>query len=160
MNFNIMRTAIFMLFALDANLGISQIMPLPLQTSIEKRVYMSTSGNDSNVGDSLNPVASFTQALTRLNQLSNAQIGDVFTEVVLFEGTYSQALSQAYSMYQIGSKKLNVSVRGIGVVQLDGLPVSNISSGGGMIHLLGSRISVRNIEILYSPANGVRFGYD
>lgn len=160
MNFNIMRTAIFMLFALDANLGISQIMPLPLQTSIEKRVYMSTSGNDSNVGDSLNPVASFTQALTRLNQLSNAQIGDVFAEVVLFEGTYSQALSQAYSMYQIGSKKLNVSVRGIGVVQLDGLPVSNISSGGGMIHLLGSRISVRNIEILYSPANGVRFGYD
>ena len=160
MNVNILRVVFFMLFTNGATMGLAQIMSLPIQASIEKRVYMSPSGNDSNVGDSLNPVASFTQALTRLNQLSSAQTGEVYSEVVLFEGTYFQALSQPYSWYQIGGKKLNVSVRGKGVVQLDGSPVSNISSGGGMIHLLGSCISVRNIEILYSPANGVRFGYD
>jgi hypothetical protein len=138
----------------------AQEMNLPLQVSPSYRVYLSTSGNDSNSGDSLHALASFSQAFSTLNQLTSNLSGDVYTEVVLYEGTYFQALSQGYSQYQIGNKKLNVSVRGKGTVQLDGNPVSNISSGGGMVHLLGSKIYVRNLEILYSPANGVRFGYD
>lgn len=135
-------------------------MNFPIQEPIQVRVYMSTSGNDTNSGDSLTPIASFTHAINTLNQLTLNQSGEVFTEIVMYAGTYTQALSQGISQYQIGTKKLNVSIRGIGQVKLDGSTVSNISSGGGMIHLLGSKIAVRNIEILYSPANGVRFGYD
>jgi parallel beta-helix repeat protein len=148
------------LFCVWMNWCFSQEMNVPLLAPIQQSIYMSPLGNDINSGDSLHPVASFTQALNRLNQTTNNQTGEVYTEVVLFEGTYFQALSQPYAMYQIGNKKLNVSVRGKGSVKLDGMPISNISSGGGMIHLLGSRISVRNIEVLYSPANGVRFGFD
>lgn len=148
------------LFCVWMNWCFSQEMNVPLLAPIQQSIYMSPLGNDINSGDSLHPVASFTKALNLLNQTTNNQSGEVYTEVVLFEGTYFQALSQPYAMYQIGNKKLNVSVRGKGSVKLDGMPISNISSGGGMIHLLGSRISVRNIEVLYSPANGVRFGFD
>ena len=154
------RKGFLTLFCFWMNWVFSQEMNLPILAPIQQAMYMSPLGNDANNGDSLHPVASFTQALNLLNQTTNNQTGEVYTEVVLFEGTYFQALSQPYAMYQIGNKKLNVSVRGKGSVKLDGMSVSNISSGGGMIHLLGSRISVRNIEVLYSPANGVRFGFD
>lgn len=131
-----------------------------MQGLIQERVYVSNVGSDQNIGDSLNPLASFSQAFTKLNELTLTQSGDVYAEIVIYAGTYGQALTQGLAQYQIGTKKLNVSARGIGQVKLDGIMVSNLSSGGGMIHLLGSKIAVRNIEILYSPANGVRFGYD
>lgn len=132
---------------------------LPVIEPVQHSVYISTTGSDSNAGDSLNPVATFLEALDKLDSITTGHTGDVYTEVVLFAGTYLYHLGQPYNKYEIGAKRLNVSVRGKGDVKLDGTALS-ITGGTGMVHLLGSHISVKNLNILYSPANGVRFGFD
>lgn len=138
----------------------AQYVDLPLIEPISKRVYMSANGNDANSGDSLFPVQTFSKALDLLVAQTSNQTGEVYSEVILFEGLYNQALTQPTSKYLFQTRKLNVSVRGKGSVELDGTSLSNLSSGSGMVHLLGSHISVRNLKILYSPANGVRFGFN
>lgn len=138
----------------------AQYVDLPTISPSSLRVYMATSGNDNNSGDSLNPVLTFGKALDLLVAQSSNQQGEIYTEVVLFEGLYNQALTQPTSKFLFQTRKLNVSVRGKGIVELDGSNLSNLSSGSGMVHLLGSQISVRNLKILYSPANGVRFGFN
>lgn len=138
----------------------AQYVVLPTISPTSLRVYMATSGNDNNSGDSLNPVLTFGKALDLLVAQSSNQQGEIYTEVVVYEGLYNQALTQPLSKYLFQTRKLNVSVRGKGIVELDGSNLSNLSSGSGMVHLLGSQISVRNLKILYSPANGVRFGFN
>lgn len=138
----------------------AQYVDLPTISPTSLRVYMATSGNDNNSGDSLNPVQTFGKALDLLVSQSALQIGEVYSEVILFEGSYQQALTQPVSKFQLVNRNLNVSVRGKGTVELDGASLSNLSSGSGMIHLLGSHISVSNVHILFSPANGIRFGFN
>jgi len=132
---------------------------LPVIEQPQHSVFISTTGSNSNTGDSLNPVATFATALKKLDSLTAGQTGDVFTEVVLFSGTYQFAIGQSVSKFQIGTKNLNVSVRGKGEVILDGNGLT-LSGGEGMVSLLGSHISVKNLKIIFSPSNGVRFGYD
>jgi len=122
-------------------------------------IYISPAGNDSNSGDSLTPLATFSAALDKLDQLTVGISGNVYTEVVLFSGTYQEIFRQPLSRYQIGSKLLNVSLRGKGQVLLNGAGLS-VNVGGGMVYLLGSNISVRNLKIDQSNENGVRFGYN
>lgn len=131
----------------------------PLIITPTQRVYVSTSGNDNNSGDSLSPLASFAAALNKLDQLTSTASGDVYTEVVVFSGSYSEVFRQPLNKYQIGSKRLNVSLRGKGNVLLDGTGIT-VNVGGGMIYLLGSNIYVRNIALKQSTENGLRFGYN
>ena len=131
----------------------------PILITPSYRVYLSPSGNDSNSGDSLSPLSTFTSALDKLNTLSGSQTGDIYGEVVFYSGTYAQQINQPYNKYVIGSKRLNVSVRGKGTVLLDGNAVT-VNPGSGMIYLLGSNIHVKNLAINYSSDNGVRFGYN
>jgi hypothetical protein len=123
------------------------------------RVYLSETGNDSNSGDSLSPLASFSVALDKLNSLSGSVSGDIYGEVVFYSGTYAQQINQPYNKYQIGSKRMNVSVRGKGTVLIDGTSLT-VNPGSGMIYLLGSNIHVKNFMVNYSTENGVRFGYN
>lgn len=132
---------------------------LPVIEQPQHSVFISETGSDSNAGDSLNPVATFISALNKLDSITTGQTGDVFAEVVLYSGTYQFALTQGVSKFQIAAKNLNVSVRGKGEVILDGNGLT-LSGGQGMVSLLGSHISVKNLKIVYSPSNGVRFGYD
>lgn len=131
----------------------------PILITPSYRVYLSPSGNDSNSGDSLSPLSTFTSALDKLNTLSGSQTGDVYGEVVFYSGTYAQQINQPYNKYLIGGKRMNISVRGKGSVMLDGTSIS-VNAGSGMIHLLGSNIHVKNIALNYSTDNGVRFGYN
>ena len=124
------------------------------------RVYMSPTGSDTNSGDSLNPVLSFSQALDLLISATSTETGEVYTEVALQPGTYTQALVQPVSAYQLATKNLNLSVRGLWGVMINGSGLTNLNPGSGMVHLLGSHIYVNNINILNSPANGIRFGYN
>lgn len=139
---------------------LGQSVDEPILLPNTHRIYLSITGNDGASGDSLNPLSTFSQALSKLEQLTATQSGAIHAEVVLFPGQYTQALTQAVSQYQLTNRTLHVSVRGIGLVELDGSMLSNLSPGGGMIHLLGSHISVKNISVIFSPVNGVRFGYD
>lgn len=122
-------------------------------------VYISTNGNDSNTGDSLSPLTTFSAALNKLDQLTGNTNGDVYTEIVVFPGTYTEVFRQALNKYQIGNKLMNVSLRGKGNVLLDGTGIT-VNVGGGMIYLLGSNIYVKNIAVKQSTENGVRFGYN
>jgi hypothetical protein len=131
----------------------------PILITPSYRVYLSPSGNDANSGDSLMPLSTFSAALDKLNTLSGSIVGDVYGEVVFYSGTYAQQINQPYNKYMIGSKRLNVSVRGKGAVLLDGTAIT-VNPGSGMIYLLGSNIHVKNFAINYSTDNGVRFGYN
>jgi hypothetical protein len=155
-----MKAILFFCYFIVSNFYIAQYVSLPQVPSPSLRAYMSALGSDSNAGDSLHPVASFSKALDILVTASNNMSGEVYAEVILFEGLYTQALSQNLNKFQLANRELNVGVRGRGTATLDGTLISNLSSGSGMVHLLGSGISVKNIHILYSPANGVRFGYN
>ncbi|MFM8596130.1 MAG: right-handed parallel beta-helix repeat-containing protein [Flavobacteriales bacterium] len=149
------------LFCITSSINaLAQFVSLPQVPNPSLRVYMSALGSDNNFGDSLLPVATFSKALDLLSSASANLSGEVYSEVVLFEGLYTQALTQNLSKFQFPNRELNVSVRGIGIATLDGTNLSNLSSGSGMVHLLGSGIFVKNINVLYSPANGVRFGYN
>lgn len=134
-------------------------VPSPIIFPVQQVVYMSPAGSDTATGDSLNPVATFIGALNQLAIWSDSQQGEIYTEIVLYPGYYTTPLVQPWSRFQLPGRRLNISVRGKGSVMLDGLN-AQISSGQGMVHLLGSHIRVTNLNILYSPGNGVRFGYD
>lgn len=155
-----MKAILIFINLLASHFCLAQFVSLPQVPNPTLGVYMSALGSDSNAGDSLHPVASFSKALDILVTASNNMSGEVYAEVILFEGLYNQALNQNLNKFQLTNRELNVSVRGRGIATLDGTLISNLSSGSGMVHLLGSGISVKNIHILYSPANGVRFGYN
>ena len=155
-----MKAILIFIYLFVSNFCLAQYVSLPQVPNPSLGVYMSALGSDSNAGDSLHPVASFSKALDLLVTASNNMSGEVYAEVILFEGLYTQALSQNLNKFQLANRELNVGVRGRGTATLDGTLISNLSSGSGMVHLLGSGISVKNIHILYSPANGVRFGYN
>ena len=137
----------------------SVVIDDPVLISPSYRTYISVSGNDANSGDSLSPLATFSAALDKLNSLSGSQTGDVYGEVVFYSGTYAQQINQPYNKYLIGTKRMNVSVRGKGAVMLDGTAIT-VNPGSGMISLLGSNIHVKNLSVNYSTENGVRFGYN
>ncbi|GIV33856.1 MAG: hypothetical protein KatS3mg031_1391 [Chitinophagales bacterium] len=160
---NFSNTVVFALLIVllprGSNAQWSDTVQLPLIMPTSYSVYLSETGNDSGPGDSLLPVATFSTALNRIDSLSSGQNGDVYAEVVIYPGTYRFALLQRVNQFQIGPKKLHVSVRGIGNVILDGTGLS-LTGGEGMVRLMGNHIYVKNIHILYSPSDGIRFGFD
>ena len=155
----ILSALLLPLFCLPVCAQAPETVPLPVLFPVQQVVYMSPAGSDSATGDSLNPVATFTGALNRLAAWSDGQQGALYTEVVLYPGYYTAPIIQPWGRFQLPGRQLNISVRGKDTVMLDGFNAP-ISSGQGMIHLLGSHIRVTNLTILYSPGNGVRFGYD
>jgi len=88
---------------------IAQYVNLPQIITPSTRIYMSPVGSDSNIGDSLSPVATFSKALDLLNAATSNQSGEVYTEVVLFEGLYLQALIQPLNKFQFANRNLIVS---------------------------------------------------
>lgn len=131
----------------------------PLIIAPQYRVYISDTGDDTAMGDSLNPLLTFGAALDKLIALSGTISGNVYGEVVVYAGSYSEVFRQPLNKYQVGSKLMNVGLRGKGLVILDGT-AQTVNPGGGMVYLLGSNILVRNLVINYSTDNGVRFGYN
>lgn len=123
------------------------------------RCYMATDGNDQNSGDSLNPVATFVGALNKLDQITNNVSGNVYTEVIIYPGSYNELFKQPINKYQIGNKLMNVSLRGKGNVTIDGSTLT-VNPGNGLVYLLGSNIFVKNLKVNYSTDNGIRFGYN
>jgi parallel beta-helix repeat protein len=159
-NYLKMKTlGLFFSLLISATFFAQYLTPPQIETPMF-RVYMSPTGTDTNSGDSLNPVFSFSQALDLLISATSNETGEVYTEVALQPGMYTQALVQPISAYQLATKNLNVSVRGRGGVMMNGSGLTNLSAGSGMVHLLGSHIYVKEIIILNSPANGIRFGFN
>jgi hypothetical protein len=123
------------------------------------KCYMATNGNDQNSGDSLNPVATFAGALNKLDQLSSNLSGNVYAEVIVYSGNYSEIFKQPLNRFQIGNKYMHVSIRGKDNVMIDGTNLT-VNPGNGLVYLLGSNIYVKNIKVNYSTENGIRFGYN
>jgi hypothetical protein len=131
----------------------------PILYAPSYKIYLAINGNDNNTGDSISPVATFAGALTKLDQLTGSFSGNLYAEIIVFPGTYTEIFRQPLNKFQIGSKFLNVSLRGKGNVILDGTNLT-VNAGGGMIYLLGSNIYVKNIKVQHSNENGIRFGYN
>jgi len=148
-------------FVLSANYLFAQSFTInePLLINPTYKVYLSVNGSDFNSGDSIAPLATFVAALNKLDQITGNLIGNVYGEVVLFSGTYNEIFKQPLNKFLIGQKYLNVSLRGKESVILDGTTLT-VNAGGGMIYLLGSNIYVKNIKVVHSNENGVRFGYN
>lgn len=155
-----MNRLFFFSILMSINFGIHAQLLQPVQLPVIKpstfKVYIATDGLDSQSGDSLSPVATFTAALSRASTLTNGLSGDQYGEIVFYPGTYPFKAAQPVSAFQLTGRKNHLSIRGIGNVVLDGSTLTNI--GVAMIHLLGSNISVRNITVNYSDNTGVAFG--
>lgn len=155
-----LKTLLSLLFVTPVllNAQLANSIQDPVIETPQYSVFISTTGSDALSGDSLNPVATFIGALNKLDSLTEGLVGDVYTEVVFFSGTYGFAASQPANRYTKDGRNINVSVRGLKGARLDG---SSLTQGGGdaMISLKGHNISVKNISIDYAPANGINFGY-
>jgi hypothetical protein len=136
---------------------LSEPIQLPNIETPDRQVYIAPNGDDTASGDSLSPVASFTRALSIVSEQTIALSGNLYSEIVFFPGTYYFPAAQPTSHFQQGSRSLHVSIRGIGEVILAGSDTANASSTA-MIHLMGSKIYVKNIKVDYSIGTGVRFG--
>lgn len=121
------------------------------------RAYISVDGDNTNTGDSLNPVADFNTALARIKEWTIGEVGNIYAEVVLNSGTYPFSLSQGLTHYNPDERIINIGVRGKGKVTLDERLNPN-AGATAMIHLLGSNIAVRNIKIAYASGHGTLFG--
>jgi hypothetical protein len=137
----------------------SLVIEEPLINSTTIKIYLSENGSDNNLGDSLSPLKTFSEALNKIENLTINHTGEIFSEVVLFPGTYREIFRQPINKFEVNSRRLNVSLRGIDAVTLDGNNLT-VASGSGMIHLLGSNISIRNLSVKSSNENGIRFGYN
>ena len=150
----------FFLFAnISVNAQLAEPIVYPTIHQPNYRAYISIDGNNANAGDSLNPVADFYTALTRIKEWTTGEVGNIYAEVILYSGTYPFSLSQGLTFYNPDERIINIGVRGIGKVMLD----ERLNSNGGataMIHLLGSNIAVRNIKIAYASGHGTLFGYN
>ena len=136
-------------FSLLLNYVIAQPLSIDDPTLINPsfKVYLSVTGNDSNTGDSIQPLATFAAALSKIEQLSSSATGNVYAEVVVFPGTYYEIFRQPLNKFQVGQRNLNISLRGKETVVLNGTNLT-VNAGGGMIYLLGSNIFVKNITVL------------
>ena len=139
----------------------AQILPdvqQPLIKTPQFEIYIATFGADSHSGDSLEPLATFTAALNKIESRTIGQTGDVYAAVVFYPDAYPFASSQPANKFEVNGRRLNVSVRGMNGAVLVG---SGLNQGGGdaMIALKGHNIFVKNISIDYAPANGINFGY-
>lgn len=152
-------SVIFILTCKYSFAQLSATLAYPAIKPISYRVYIGINGSNSNVGDSLNPVADFNTALAKIKEWTAGKIGNIFAEVVLYKGTYPFSLSQSLAYYNPDQRVLNVSVRGKGNVTLDERLNPN-AGATAMIHLLGSNISVKNIKIAYAAGHGTLFGYN
>lgn len=133
---------------------------LPVIIEPEYSIYIHTDGKPDNSGDSLTPLDNFQSAILAIDKISSHKSGDIYAEVVFFPGTYTFPISQYPNQYEIGERKLNISVRGINKnVTFDGNNIE-LNAGEAMVRLMGSNISVKNLNINYSNGTGVRFGFN
>lgn len=152
----IISTFLLMLF-LPVKGQLSESVQLPMIETPDRQVYIAHFGDDTASGDSLSPVASFDRALSIISEQTTAISGNLYSEIVFFPGTYYFPAVQPASHFQQGNRNLHVSVRGIGEVILAGSDTAKASSSA-MVHLMGSKIYVKNIMVDYSTGSGVRFG--
>jgi hypothetical protein len=151
-------TLLFLLTLLSPAMAqLSEPIQLPNIETPDRQVYIAPNGDDTASGDSLSPVASFTRALSIVSEQTTGLSGNLYSEIVFYPGIYYFPAAQPTSHFQQGSRSLHVSVRGIGEVILAGSDTANASSTA-MIHLMGSKIYVKNIMVDYSIGAGVRFG--
>lgn len=148
---------LILFFASSSFLSGQIVVEEPQLMPIEMKVYVDVEGDNSYQGDSLQPVADFSKAMQIIKDSTANRIGEVYAEVVFYEGTYSFTLGQGIGNYEVGNRFLNISIRGKGDVVFDER-LSPGSSATAMVHLLGSNISVRNIRIAYCEGSGTLFG--
>lgn len=158
----------FALFLLQYSLvGISQSLPtivLPTIDAVNATIYIDfNKGNDHNSGLSTTaPVKTFAKAL-RLCPWGTLSNKTTKSEIVILAGTYllNESLTQPAEgpsgyFQKLGTDTLyrNVSLRGDGTVVLDGSSLS-LNSGGCVVKLCGSNISIKNLTIKNSSCNGL-----
>jgi hypothetical protein len=136
---------------------LSESVQLPIIERPDRQVYISHNGDDNALGDSSSPVSSFSRALSIISDQTTALSGNLYSEIVFLPGTYYFPAVQPASHFQQGNRTLHVSLRGVGEVVLAGSDTAK-SSSTAMIHLMGSKIYVKNIMVDYSIGAGVRFG--
>lgn len=152
-------SAFVCIFHLNAQVNVS----LPQVITPTNRIYLSTLGNDSNVGTINSPKKTFQSALAAfpfgVSGINNSQS---YNEIIFLAGDYfpTQTLSQNPSQFlleQNGIKMYkNVSVRGIGNVVIHGDNAINVGYSA-LMALMGSHISVRNMQLLNSQYGGIKF---
>lgn len=124
--------------------------------AITDTVYMSTEGDDSNPGTIALPVKSFQKALQLLPfGTLGVNGGNAYGLIRLLPGTYVLAagFSQGANQWQNGNTYKNVSVEGIGEVQIGG--TADAFCAGHGLRLMGSHIFVKNITIKYAEIIGL-----
>lgn len=124
--------------------------------AITDTVYMATEGDDANPGTIEEPVQSFGKALQLLPfGTPGVNGGHAYGLIRLLPGTYVSAtgFSQGASQWKNGNTYKNVSVEGIGEVQIGGA-ATNFCTGHGL-RLMGSHIFVKNLTIKYAEIAGL-----
>lgn len=124
--------------------------------TITDTVYMSPDGDDANPGTMDQPVKSFQKALQLLPfGTPGVNGGNAYGLIRLLPGTYvlSSGFSQGANQWQNGNTYKNVSVEGIGEVQIGG--TADAFCAGHGLRLMGSHIFVKNITIKYAEIIGL-----
>lgn len=142
--------------ALTAQFSIPEPVVATGPYAITDTVYMSPDGDDSNPGTVDQPVKSFQKALQLLPfGTPGVNGGNAYGLIRLLPGTYvlASGFSQGANQWQNGNTYKNVSVEGIGEVQIGGT-VDAFCAGHGL-RLMGSHIFVKNITIKYAEIIGL-----
>ena len=115
---------------------------------ISDTIYMAVDGNDSNDGSMNNPVETFDKAMELLPYgTPGINEGHAYGMIQLLPGDYvlEDGFNQNQNDYKRDNTYKNISVEGLGEVTLRG--TKNQFTNGHMIKLIGSHISVKNINI-------------
>jgi hypothetical protein len=143
---------LFLLFCYSTNVSAQWSIPSPQigvgSFGITDTVYMSPGGSDSASGTELDPVATFSRALQLLPfGVPGVAGGNRYVLVRLLPGTYyiPSGLSQSVGQWQQGNTFKNVSVEGLGEVDVYGDPGTTSTIHG--LRLYGSHIFIRNIRL-------------
>jgi hypothetical protein len=156
MRFLLLSFCLFSGFALSAQFSIDPPVVATGPYAITDTVYMSPDGDDANPGTQDQPVQSFAKALQLLPfGTPGVNGGQAYGLIRLLPGTYVSAngFQQGANQWKNGNTYKNVSVEGIGEVQIGGT-ANDFCTGHGL-RLLGSHIFVKNITIRYAGIIGL-----
>ena len=154
------------IFILDPSLSSAQEIwnfPDPIinqgSYTISDTIYMSPDGDDANTGGPNDPVASFAKALQLLPYGERGiNDGHAYGLVILKAGVYhvESGLQQSAAQYEQDGTYKNISIEGQGEVFIQGRPNSYESlANGHMIHLRGSHIYIRNLNLKFAKLHGI-----
>lgn len=130
-------------------------IPFPMVDTLAYRItqhiYMAPDGSDSAEGTRAQPKRTFAAAMKAIPWPSS---GAVYAEVVLLPGTYHDRFVQGEADRTRGLLTRNISLRGEGMVVLDGTGI-RLYGTEGVVTLRGSHISIRNVHVVSSPVAGI-----